>query len=263
MDTLNGGNGVDILDGGLGRDIMNGGDGNDTYFVNTSGDIVRESFDDTLGGTSDIVFASVSYSLSPGTFGNQGFGIENLTLTGTGNLRGTGNSQDNIITGNIGNNVLEGANGNDYLFSSEGNDTLNGGLGEDILIGGSGDDVLDGDGGRRGFGEKDILTGDSVTSEPDARDSFDGADLFILGNGFGAYYVGDGDSGYATITDFYWNEGDKFQVFGVQDDYTLGFANVSGSSALDTVISYKGDRIGVVEDTIGVELAFDFNFVGF
>ncbi|WP_392535477.1 beta strand repeat-containing protein [Nostoc sp. C117] len=67
-------------------------------------------------------------------------GVENLTLIGTGNINGTGNSSNNILTGNSGNNILAGGNGNDtYAFNAStplgsdriqeittgGNDTLN------------------------------------------------------------------------------------------------------------------------------------------
>ena len=52
--------------------------------------------------------------------------MENLTLTGTGNLSGTGNALDNVITGNSGNNVLTGGAGVDtFVFNSSfGNDTI-------------------------------------------------------------------------------------------------------------------------------------------
>ncbi|MFN9176192.1 MAG: calcium-binding protein [Synechocystis sp.] len=147
-DTLTGGLGNDTLDGGSGADTMNGGDGNDLYIVDNVGDIVRESFDDTIGGV-DTVNASVSYSLAPGTSGNQGFGIENLTLTGIANINGTGNAKSNIITGNSGNNILTGGDGHDTLNGGAGNDTLVGGAGVDILNGGDGNDTItsDGDGG--------------------------------------------------------------------------------------------------------------------
>ena len=57
----------------------------------------------------DTVLSSVSYALPSG--------VENLTLIGTGNLNGTGNGLDNIITANSGNNVLTGGGGNDtFVF---------------------------------------------------------------------------------------------------------------------------------------------------
>ncbi|MBW8881138.1 MAG: calcium-binding protein [Asticcacaulis sp.] len=49
--------------------------------------------------------------------------IENLTLTGSGNLTGTGNGLVNILTGNGGNNVLDGRQGADTLYGGAGNDT--------------------------------------------------------------------------------------------------------------------------------------------
>ncbi|WP_305070291.1 Calx-beta domain-containing protein, partial [Microcystis sp. LEGE 08355] len=130
-DTLNGGAGNDTLDGGVGVDLMDGGDNNDTYYVDNVGDIVKEISDDALGGTADTVFASVTYSLAPGTAGKQGYGIENLTLTGDANINATGNGKNNVLTGNSGSNVLNGGLGND---------TLNGDLGLDTLTGGAGND---------------------------------------------------------------------------------------------------------------------------
>ncbi|MEG3437630.1 calcium-binding protein, partial [Pannus brasiliensis CCIBt3594] len=130
--TINGGNGNDTVDGGLGADSLNGGDGNDTYFVDNLGDIVAETFNDALGGV-DSVSASVSHTL--------GFGIENLTLTGFGNINGTGNGNNNVITGNSGNNILDGGAGNDTINGGNGNDTVDGGLGADSLNGGDGNDT--------------------------------------------------------------------------------------------------------------------------
>ncbi|HEY9612538.1 calcium-binding protein, partial [Allocoleopsis sp.] len=122
-DTLNGGNGNDTLNGGAGADIMNGGDGSDTYYVDNVGDVVGEYYNDALGGV-DTVFSTVSYSLSPGTVpGGQGFGIENLTLTGTGNINGTGNGNNNVIIGNSGNNILDGGAGADIMNAGDGSDT--------------------------------------------------------------------------------------------------------------------------------------------
>ncbi len=119
--TLNGGGGTDTLNGGGGADLLVGGTGDDVYIVNNAGDIVSEAG----GGGIDRVRAGVTFSL-------QSFaGVENLTLTGTGAIDGTGNALANEINGNAAVNTLTGGGGND---------TLNGGAGADVLIGGSGND---------------------------------------------------------------------------------------------------------------------------
>jgi Ca2+-binding RTX toxin-like protein len=53
-----------------------------------------------------------------------GDNLENLTLTGTTAINGTGNALDNTLTGNTGNNILDGNSGNDTLTGKAGNDTL-------------------------------------------------------------------------------------------------------------------------------------------
>ena len=103
----------------LGGDYMVGGSGNDTYVVDNFGDFVVEG----INGGTDLVKSSVSFSLA---FDN----VENLTLTGSANIDGTGSSAANLMTGNAGNNSLTGG--------GEGNDILNGGAGIDIVNGGSG-----------------------------------------------------------------------------------------------------------------------------
>jgi Ca2+-binding RTX toxin-like protein len=79
--------------------------------------------------------------------------VENLTLTGTGAINGTGNNGNNVIIGNSANNTLTGLAGNDTLNGGAGNDNLISGDGNDLLLGGAGSDTLNG-----GLGV-DTLTG--------------------------------------------------------------------------------------------------------
>jgi Ca2+-binding RTX toxin-like protein len=125
--TLTGGAGNDTLDGGAGNDTMIGGTGNDTYVVTAAGDVVTENANE---GT-DTVQSSLTYTL--------GANVENLTLTGTAAINGTGNSLNNILAGNSGNNTLTGATGNDTLAGGQGNDVLNGGTGNDLYLVNRGD----------------------------------------------------------------------------------------------------------------------------
>ncbi|MFM6024176.1 MAG: hypothetical protein ACKPER_14820, partial [Dolichospermum sp.] len=118
-DDLDGGSGDDTLDGGIGKDFLIGGAGNDTFIVDNIGDIVAEG----LNAGIDSVESSVTWTLRAN--------LENLTLTGTTKIDGTGNNLSNTITGNSGNNVLTGGLGNDTLIGGTGTDTLVGGVGND------------------------------------------------------------------------------------------------------------------------------------
>jgi Ca2+-binding RTX toxin-like protein len=116
--------------------VLSGGAGNDTYVVG-AGDTISES---NNGGT-DTVQSSVTWTL--------GSNLENLTLTGSSAINGTGNSANNVMTGNSAANVLSGANGNDTLRGGVGNDTVNGGSGNDTYLFGRGEgqDLLQDSGG--------------------------------------------------------------------------------------------------------------------
>ena len=129
--TLVGNAGNNTLNGGEGADRMLGGAGNDIYVVDNTSDRVYETTTTSSGvdaGGLDTVQSSVSFTL--GQF------VENLTLTGTAAIKGTGNSLNNTLAGNAGNNTLNGGAGADTLMGGLGTDILIGGIGADRLYGG-------------------------------------------------------------------------------------------------------------------------------
>ena len=127
---LTGNSGDNTLDGDSGDDAMSGGDGDDIYVVDSTSDTVTESSSE---GT-DTIQASVTYTASSN--------VENLTLTGSGNIDGTGNSLDNTLTGNSGDNTLDGDSGDDTLDGGSGDDSMSGGTGDDIYVVDSASDTI-------------------------------------------------------------------------------------------------------------------------
>ncbi|GKT02447.1 putative Ig domain-containing protein [Acidovorax sp. SUPP3434] len=141
--TLTGNSGANRLDGGAGADAMGGGAGDDVYVVDNASDTVTEGAN---GGT-DTVESSIAYTL--------GSDVENLTLTGSSALNGTGNALNNRLLGNAGANTLTGGAGADYLDGAAGADTLVGGLGNDTYWLG------------RGYGLDTIQENDSTSGNQD------------------------------------------------------------------------------------------------
>jgi len=162
-DSLWGWYGDDTLDGGPGADVMAGCGGNDVYFVESDGDRISESGDDGI----DEVRATVSLTLP--------INVENLVLSGSSSISGTGNDLGNRITGNDGANALLGLGGDDVLDGGQGNDRLDGGNGADVLWGGSGDDTLIG--GPPGWDFARLAPGDRLSISADGR--FVAFDTFV------------------------------------------------------------------------------------
>ncbi len=112
-DGMFGGLGNDLLDGGEGADIAYGWYGADTYVIDNELDtavdqlafwssrtVNGETTYDLLGNDIDAVASSVDFAL--------GQGLDNLTLTGSEAINGTGNWFANTITGNDADNVIVG-----------------------------------------------------------------------------------------------------------------------------------------------------------
>ncbi|WKB50836.1 calcium-binding protein [Eleftheria terrae] len=108
--TLLGNGAANRLDGGKGADQMTGGAGNDVYVVDNAGDVVTEAGSAGV----DTIESSISWKLNDN--------VENLTLTGSTSLNGTGNSLSNTLQGNAAANTLDGGVGIDTLIGGRGND---------------------------------------------------------------------------------------------------------------------------------------------
>ena len=268
---LTGNAGDNVLNGGAGADTMIGGAGNDTYVVDSTTDVVTEG----LNAGVDLVQSSVTYTLSAN--------VENLTLTGTGTIKGTGNALDNILTGNSAANVLTGGAGNDTyvvgtgdttieatnagtdtvqsaitwtlatnvenltltgtavvngtgnadnnillgnsgantLTGNAGNDTLNGGSGADILVGGTGNDTY---WMGRGFGfdtvtENDTTAGNTDVARFEAGIATDQLWFVKTGNNLDVSIIGTTDK--LTMTNWYLGSQYHVEQFKTSDGKTL------------------------------------------
>lgn len=124
-----------ILDGGLGADTLEGGAGNDTYMIDAIGDLLKEA-----SGIDLVISTLPFYTLLSG--------FENLTLGGTNDISGTGNTVSNTITGNAGKNTLDGGSGADFLIGGADDDVfivdnaLEQGLGRIVELAGEGVDEV-------------------------------------------------------------------------------------------------------------------------
>ncbi|WP_088243973.1 calcium-binding protein [Calothrix rhizosoleniae] len=138
---------------------------------------------DTLGTTSTFILIPVDNGYEiigelqgfTGTVAAGTFVAPAADNSGDDVLQGTDEVND-LINGGEGNDELSGLAGNDTLDGGAGNDTLIGGLGNDSLDGGAGNDILDG--GGSAVGEIDELLGGGD------------ADIFVVGDANGAFYIG-------------------------------------------------------------------------
>ena len=260
--TLRGMDGNDTLDGSLGADRMLGGAGDDTYIVDNTGDRIYEyttaGVDD---GGNDTVQASIDFTL--------GVYFENLVLTGSANLNGTGNSLANSLTGNDGNNVLDGGTGADTLTGGLGDDTYIVDNAGDVVVeqAGQGTDtviasfsyvlganvenlVLTGTLNRSGYGNSldNVITGntgDNSLKGYDGNDTLDGGlsnDTMTGGNGDDTYVldnagdvvVENANQGNDTV-----RAGFSYTLLANFENLTLlGTANLSGTgNSLDNIIT--------------------------
>lgn len=164
--------------------------------------IVTGNTDDSGNGSNDgPIESATNYTLAEGD-------SSMLTLSGKKPIRGTGNSDDNMIFGNTASNKIYGLAGNDFLDGDAGNDQIEGGDGDDVLIGSAGNDRLLG-----GAGNDRLVGGAGI----DQLTGGTGADRFVCNA------VAPGKI-------------DKIRDFSLADGDVLAFDN--------TVLTALGDSIG-------------------
>jgi len=226
----------DRLNGLGGRDVLYGWLGNDTYIVAQAGDVVRE----VLNGGTDTVKASVSFTLSAN--------VENLGLTGTNAISGSGNNLNNVVTGNKSANILSGRAGNDILKGGSGNDVLAGGLHEDTMTGGSGLDDFDFNTvAEIGIGAtRDVIT-DFVPLSDDIDLSSIDANGGAVGDTAFAFLAAEGTAFTRARGQLRWFQQD---LAGTANDRTVIAGDINGDATADFQIELTGLKTLTAADFI-------------
>jgi Ca2+-binding RTX toxin-like protein len=269
-DTLDGGDGDDVLDGGAGVDRTVGGTGNDTHVVDNALDVVEE----TAGGGTDLVYASVDYTLGSGVSVEALLARDNSLATP---LSLIGNELANTILGNNGANFLDGGAGADILGGYGGNDTY--------AVDNPGDQVIEGVGGGTDTVYASIsyqLAAGSSVEVLGARDSSLTTALALIGNeldntilgnnganfldggagadilaGYGGNDVyavdnagdavfedagGGNDTVYATAN-YVLNAGASVEVLAARDNSLTTALNLTGNEQAQTILGNNGANI--------------------
>ncbi|WP_460431482.1 VCBS domain-containing protein, partial [Azotobacter salinestris] len=163
----------------------------------------------------DLVQASIDYRLTAN--------VENLTLTGSAGLSGTGNDLANLITGNSGSNVLDGGEGADTLIGGAGDDTY--------IVDNAGDVVIE----SSGAGIDTVLSSVSHVLSDHVEN------LTLTGT---AHIIGVGNAQDNLLQG---NGGDNQLQGRAGDDWLdggVGIDNMAGGTGNDTyVVDNAGDQV--------------------
>ena len=242
-----------VIDGGTGNDTMEGGLGDDTYVVNVATDVVTEA---ASAGTDTVQSAVTLTALAAN--------VENLTLTGTTAINGTGNTLNNVLTGNSANNSLSGLAGNDILNGGAGTDTLIGGDGNDTYIVDTTTDVIT-EASTAGAGTDTVQT--SVTFVLGATSNLENLILTgttainATGNALANYLYGNAANNILTDT----TGGNDILQGGagldtINHNATTGNSLIDGGSGVDTITAGAGKDLiigGLGNDTITTGTGYD------
>ena len=138
--------------------------------------------------------------------------VENLVLTGTAAVNGTGNTLDNSLVGNAGANLLTGNAGNDRLDGAGGGDILKGGAGNDVYV------------MARGYGTEIVQENDATVGNTDVLSFMSGiSDNQIwfrhVGNDLEVSVIGTDDK--AVLQNWYLGNPYHVEQFQTSDGKTL------------------------------------------
>jgi Ca2+-binding RTX toxin-like protein len=229
-DTIVGLAGNDYLIGNQGADRLLGGTGDDTYSTDRL-DTVLE----LAGAGNDTILTGTTLTL--------GDNVENLRLTGTDSINGTGNALDNVLAGNSADNTLSGRNGNDTVDYSlvESGITIDLNVSTAQSVYSQGYDTLLSIENVIGTNFADHLTG---TAGANILDGGVGDDTMVGGNGSDAYYVHDTSDIVTEATAG--AAGGRDTVYSLIAEYTLG-ANVENGVIMSGVAAkMTGNDLGNV-----------------
>jgi Ca2+-binding RTX toxin-like protein len=189
----------------LAANVLAGGTGDDTYIVYDSTDQAVEQF----GEGTDLVRSSANYTLADN--------VENLTLTGTAALNGTGNGIANAITGNSAANVITGGGGADRLSGRGGPDQF------------KFTDIAD-----SAPGAADRITDfTSFKAKPAQHDKIDLSAIDANSNTAG-------DDAFALVTGFSGQAGQAYASYDQLTRITSVYLDVDGDSSADMIIQLSG-----------------------
>lgn len=184
---------------------------------NKSGDGVADNLQNHFDGQIDE-FAVFSTQLSAADVAQiEADGVDASADSmdgGAGNDDLSGGAGHDTLEGGTGNDTLDGGAGNDSLYGGDGNDTLSGGDGDDTVEGGAGDDLI------------------YVQSGDDISRGGDGADTFVVEDGFGNDTIEGGEGG--------------------DDNDTLDLGDLTGS----VTVTYTGTEAGEVDDSASDDITF-------
>lgn len=260
-DSLVGGTGNDTLRGGAGSDTMIGGEGDDLYFVDSTGDRIKEEDGE---GEDSIQTDGVAVDLV--TYGEieyvENIGARATTLRGSAD-RETLQASKGITSGSAG-DLIDGRGGGDIIYGGKGNDTIHFYDGDDIDTEKNGADsrnriILMPDVSRgvlQGTGH-DTLAFASPAVKLNADVTLDGIEYLLGSTGAdtidilgvtGALTI-DGGSGNDVITV---GDDGQFTVLGGagNDSITGGRAddNLQGGVGNDTLVGGEGDDVLIAGD---------------